>query len=113
MKAIILILLATTVAWADPNKVCVTIVAEDQDRVTEAFGSILGLNRPATLEEIESATAQWLGQSTHDFERRRAQTSFTPPPFSEASGKMNPPPPAPTPSPAYTPKPAPTQKAKK
>ena len=88
------------------DQVCVNIAPSDQPRVTEAFGSILGLkdaqgnSRKATLEEISSATAQWLGGQTHDFERRANMTTFTPPPFSEGSGKMN----APTTATAPTPK---------
>ena len=89
-----------TVPPGNPDQVCVTIVPADQGRVTEAFGSILGLGRPATMQEISDATAQWLGSQTHDYERRKNMTTFTPPPFSEGSGKMN----APTTAAAPTPK---------
>ena len=92
IKLLSLVILCTSTLLAAPpssNDVCVTIVPADQGRVTEAFGSILGLGRPATLDEISTATAQWLGSQTHDYERRKNQTSFTPPPFSEASGKLN------------------------
>ena len=84
----------------NPDAVCVTIVPADQARVQEAFGSILGLGRNATMQEISDATALWLGSQTHDYERRKNMTTFTPPPFSEGSGKMN----APTTATAPTPK---------
>ena len=96
-----LIIASGIVLTAPPSdQVCITIVAADQQRVTEAFGSILGLGRPATIDEISDATALWLGSQTHDYERRKNQTSFTPPPFSEGSGKLN----APTTATAPTPK---------
>ena len=78
-----------TIPPGNPDQVCVAIVPADQARVKEAFGSILGLGRPATLEEISNATALWIGGSTHDYERRVQQSNFTPPPFSEGSGKLN------------------------
>ena len=79
-----------------PLDVCVTIAPADHARVTEAFGSILGLKdasgnpRPATIAEISDATAIWIGSQTSDYERRKNQASFTPPPFSSGSGKLNP-----------------------
>ena len=104
IKLLSLVILCTSTLLAAPpssNDVCVTIVPADQQRVTEAFGSILGLGRPATMQEISDATAQWLGGQTHDYERRKNMTTFTPPPFSEGSGKLN----APTTATAPTPKP--------
>lgn len=113
MKTIILILLLAATMFAapptptippgNPNDVCVTIAPADQARVTEAFGSILNLKddngnpRPATVEEIQAATAQWMGGQVHDYERRKNMSTFTPPPFSSGSGKMNGPTPAPAP----------------
>ena len=101
---IIAILLFTVAAFAVPptptippgnSDVCVTIAPADYARVTEAFGSILGLKdaqgnpRPATVAEISDATGIWIGSQTQDFERRKNMTAYTPPPFSEGSGTLN------------------------
>jgi hypothetical protein len=94
---------------APPYIIQVTVPDADVPRVEEAFGSILGLRdasgnpRSATSAEIDTATSQWVGQSTHDYERRKNQASFTPPPFSPDS-KLNAPTGAPNPSPTATPK---------
>ena len=75
--------------------VCVTIAQSDWPRISEAFGSILGLKdasgnpRNATAAELSDAMARWVGSQTNDYERRKNQASFTPPPFSSGSGKLN------------------------
>jgi hypothetical protein len=102
--AIIIIALAAFVLGVPPYNLTIPIAPEDIPRMEEAFGSILGLRdasgqpRPANQAEIETATAQWVGQSIHDYERRKNMASFTPPPFTGTS-KLNGPTPVPTPTP--------------
>jgi hypothetical protein len=59
----------------------ITIPDQDVSRVQEAYGSILGLGRPATTTEVNRAITDWLHQSTLDYERRKNTYTFTPPPM--------------------------------
>jgi hypothetical protein len=86
----------------EPWVYCVDVGSAEQPRVEEAFGSILGLRnpdgtpRPATGVEIEAAIFNWVEGSTHDYERRKNMSAFTPPPFGSAKNyKLT----SPTPSP--------------
>jgi hypothetical protein len=103
-------LLSIAAFAASPYNITVDIPPADIPRLEEAFGSILGLRdasgqpRPATQAEINTATAQWLGQSIHDYERRKDMAQFTPPPFSPGSKLNAPATAAPTPLPTATPK---------
>lgn len=68
----------------------IEIAPSDSQRLLEAFGEILNLTnqggqpRAATEEEVQNATAQWLGNSTQDYERRSNMKAFQPPPFESA-----------------------------
>lgn len=73
----------------------ITIPANDVPRVQEAFGSVLGLGRPATQQEVQAAVHQFIVNTTKDYERRKNQVQFTPPPM-----EMQP---SPSPSPTTTP----------
>jgi hypothetical protein len=57
----------------------VTIPDQDVPRVQEAYGSILGLGRPATPAEVNKAITEWLHHSTLDYERRKNTYTFVPP----------------------------------
>jgi hypothetical protein len=56
-------------------------VVTDDPRIEEAFGSILGLGRDATEQEVTDTVMRWVGSQTQDYERRKAQAQFAPPPF--------------------------------
>jgi hypothetical protein len=75
---ILVLAFAGTVLAAD---LVITVPPNDIPRVQEAFGSILGLGRPANQNEIERATKQWIIGQTQDYERRKNMQSFTPPPL--------------------------------
>jgi hypothetical protein len=60
--------------------ITIEIVAADEPRVTEAFGSILNLQQPATQAEIQHAAGEWIFNSTLDYERRKHQAAFNPSP---------------------------------
>jgi hypothetical protein len=92
--AVITLLLLCTTKSVPSGKYCID-VANDATRVEEAYGSILGLGHPATTVEIESAIFNWVEGSTHDYERRKTMTQFTPPPFNSAKNYK----PAPTTTP--------------
>ena len=64
-------------------KYTVNIDTNDDPRMQEAFGDILSLGHPATPTDIEKAMFNWLEGQTHDYERRKNMTSFTPPQFVE------------------------------
>jgi hypothetical protein len=92
MKTKTIIAIATLVpltAWA--AVLTIDIPSADVPRIQEAYGSIYNLGRPATQVDIENAVRQWLRDSTQDYERRKAQSQFTPPPVTFT--------PAPTPTP--------------
>ncbi len=59
----------------------IEITAADEPRVTEAFGSILNLPQPATAEDLQGACSSWMGNQTQDYERRKNQQEFVPPPL--------------------------------
>jgi hypothetical protein len=75
------------------NNMRYSVIIDDAEvpRVEEAYGSILNLRdesgnpRPATKTEIETAIFTWLEGSTHDYERRKNMSSFTPPPLGGAA----------------------------
>ena len=77
----------------------IDVPAADVPRVTEAFGSILGLGRNATQVEVEKATKQWIIGSTQDYERRKNIVQFTPPPLEMQPTPTAAPSPTPTPTP--------------
>jgi hypothetical protein len=80
-----------TFALADT--LTVTISPNDQQRTAAAFGEILNLTnaggqpRAATNAEIEAAMGTWLQGQTQDYERRKNQKAFTPPPFQQGAAK--------------------------
>jgi hypothetical protein len=59
----------------------IEITPDDEPRVTEAFGSILNLGQAATAEDLQGACSTWMGNQTHDYERRKNMQTFTPPPL--------------------------------
>lgn len=65
----------------------IEIPASDDPRVTEAFGSILNLKDQAgepvdaTPENIQDTALGWINQQTMDYERRKNQAEFVPPPL--------------------------------
>jgi hypothetical protein len=65
----------------------IEIAPSDTQRLLQAFGEILGVTneggqpRAATEEEVQDATAKWLGGQTQDYERRANMKNFQPPPF--------------------------------
>jgi hypothetical protein len=79
--------------WYAHNRVFLTmtltieILPEEELRVTEAFGSILNLKdengnaRPANQTDLQGACSSWMGNQTHDYERRKNQQQFVPPPL--------------------------------
>jgi hypothetical protein len=77
--SILILLTATAIAYA--ADMTITIPDQDVPRVQEAYGSILGLGRPATPAEVNRAITDWLHSSTLDYERRKNTYTFTPPPM--------------------------------
>lgn len=73
----------------------IDIPAADVPRVSEAFGSIYNLGHDANMNEVSAATRKWIIDSTKDYERRKNQAQYTPPPM-----EMQP---SPTPSPVPSP----------
>ncbi len=59
----------------------IEIPVADEARITEAYGSILNLAQPATAEDLQGACSEWMGSQTHDYERRKNQQQFVPPPL--------------------------------
>jgi hypothetical protein len=63
------------------------IPTEDEARTLEAFASILnttdvaGSPRPAEAVDISGACATWVTNQTYDYERRKNQQQFVPPPL--------------------------------
>jgi len=83
---IIILSLATLALYAAaPSGTYCVDVGSDVQRVETAFGSILNLGRPATTVEMETAIFNWVEGQTSDYERRQNMTSFSPPPFGNAS----------------------------
>lgn len=76
----IIILLLTALALLAAT-LTIDIPANDVPRVQEAFGSIYGLGHPATQAEVQALTKQWIVDSTKDYERRKAQVQYSPPPL--------------------------------
>jgi hypothetical protein len=70
---------------------CITLVSVDYVRVSEAFGSVLGLKdqngqpRGATVPEIEQAILDYTEGTTHDYEKRKDMAAFSPPPIGGAT----------------------------
>lgn len=87
-----LLLVATSLIFA--AQLVITIPASDVPRVTEAFGSVLGLTdangspRPATQQEVTQAVHQWIVNTTKDYERRRATYTYSPPPMEMSGSPM-------------------------
>jgi hypothetical protein len=78
--AITIILACATFAIADTT-LTIIIPTADEPRMTEAFGSILGLGRPATAAEVTGAISVWLAGQTSDYEKRKNMAQFSPPPL--------------------------------
>ena len=78
--SIILILLAGVTLLLAAT-LTVDIPANDVPRVSEAFGSILGLGRNATIIEVQGATRKWIIDQTHDYERRKNTYTYSPTPM--------------------------------
>jgi hypothetical protein len=80
MKIILILLLTASAAYA----ATMTIEVPDADvpRILEAYGSIYNMGRNATASEVQYAIQGWLKNSTQDYERRKSQQQFTPPPMS-------------------------------
>jgi hypothetical protein len=107
-----IIVLVAIADFAHAATLTIDIPAADIPRIQEAYGSIYNLGRPATQVDIENAVRQWLRDSTQDYERRKNQAQFSPPPVTFT------PVPTPTPTPetaaaAAKASPSPTQKKKK
>jgi hypothetical protein len=81
MKTKLIILTFALAVFAYAADMTITIPDQDVPRVQEAYGSILGLGRPATPAEVDRAITDWLHQSTLDYERRKNTYTFTPPPM--------------------------------
>jgi hypothetical protein len=83
MKTIIIILIVLVFAGLSLADTTLTIIipTADEARMTEAFGSILALGRPATAEEVTGAITVWLTSQTSDYEKRKNMTQFSPPPL--------------------------------
>ena len=92
MKILFIITIGMLLANAQAATLTIDIPAADIPRIQEAFGSIYNLGRPATQTDIENAVRMWIRDSTQDYERRKNQTQFAPPPVTFT--------PAPTPTPA-------------
>jgi hypothetical protein len=83
MKRITVILISlacAAFAYADTT-LTIIIPTADEARMTEAFGSILGLGRPATAQEVTGAITVWLTGQTSDYEKRKNMAQFSPPPL--------------------------------
>lgn len=103
MKKLILIaFMLPLAAWS--ATLTIDIPTADVPRIQEAYGSIYNLGRPATQTDIENAVRAWLRDSTQDYERRKNQQQYTPPPVTFT--------PAPTPAAAKAAA-SPTPKPKK
>jgi hypothetical protein len=81
MKTKLIILMFALAVFAYAADMTITIPDQDVPRVQEAYGSILGLGRPATPAEVNRAITDWLHQSTLDYERRKNTYTYTPPPM--------------------------------
>lgn len=78
----------------------IDIPAADVPRVAEAYGSLLGLGRPATVQEVQLAVRRDIINITKDYERRKNTATFSPTPL-----EMQP---TPTASPGLSATPTPT-----
>jgi hypothetical protein len=81
MKTKFIILTFALAVFAYAADMTITIPDQDVPRVQEAYGSILGLGRPANPTEVNRAITDWLHQSTLDYERRKNTYTYTPPPM--------------------------------
>src|SRR4029453_3290568 len=106
-KILIIAFLLPLSVWA--ATLTIDIPTADVPRVQEAYGSIYNLGRPATQTDIENAVRQWLRDSTQDYERRKNQSQFVPPPVTFTPA----PTPTPTPAAAEAAKASPTPTPKK
>ena len=88
---IFIFIIVSLLASVQAATLTVEIPTADIPRIQEAYGSIYNLGRPATQTDIENAVRGWIKDSTQDYERRKNQTQFAPPPVTFT--------PAPTPTP--------------
>ncbi len=61
--------------------ITITTTPPQDQRISPAFGSILGLGRDATVAEVKQALIGWIRASVQDYERRQNQSLFTPNPI--------------------------------
>jgi hypothetical protein len=80
-KLILFTLLWPTALALMAATLTIEVPTNDVPRVTEAFGSILGLGRNANQAEVSAACSQWVISQTKDYERRKNMVQFTPPPL--------------------------------
>jgi hypothetical protein len=83
MKTKLSLIMVLALAGSSLADTTLTIVipTADEARMTEAFGSILNLGRPANAQEITGAISQWLAGQTTDYEKRKNMQAFSPPPL--------------------------------
>lgn len=62
-------------------QIIINTTAEQDARVSPAFGSILGLGRNATADEVKGAIIQWVRGQVQDYERRVNMQTFVPAPL--------------------------------
>lgn len=83
MKTLLIsiLILAVTIIMVLAATLTIDIPANDVPRVSEAYGSILGLGRNATVNEVQAAEKQNIINQTKDYERRKNMVTYTPPPM--------------------------------
>lgn len=59
----------------------IEIAPNDWNRISEAFGVMLGLDHDATDEELTAEITKHLGRSTQSHEQNEYNKQFVPPPF--------------------------------
>lgn len=72
MKLFLIFMLALA-GIAQAGTITITISGGDEPRIAAAYGSLMGLNRPATIPEIQGFVTLWMERTTHDYERSKAQ----------------------------------------
>jgi hypothetical protein len=54
----------------------ITTTTDQDTRISNAFGAILNLGRPATGAEVKTALIGWLRKNVLDYEAQQAQTTI-------------------------------------
>jgi len=76
MKILLISILFTATAFG--GSMTINTTAQQDARIVEAVGAILGLGRDATGPEVKAWVIQYIREGVQDYERRKNQTQFVP-----------------------------------